>query len=338
MTTQQASTGHIITPDTTLRNLFLFARQYLDNPEYTEVAVNGPGKIWCYGDTWHEFQSDITEVELESIGQALATYNGTQISRAKPIMTVMLHTGQRVHVTRPPATRYHTLTIRKPSDKVFTPSELLESGMFDVPGIGSVDQRLNELYAVAIGPNTTPRLRLEFCLEAVAAGKTTVVAGATGSGKTALLNMLIGAIDTSARLLVCEDVQEIRYPNHANSIGLRFASSGKVGDLSVSPSEALKSCLRMLPTRIIFGELRDDDKAAREWLSACSSGHTGSLTTVHAGSATECYSRLIKMSRQSDNPLPYEAAKEDVMTAVDLVLHINKVDGKRIVTEIAYTP
>lgn len=333
-----SSVGHIITPDTTLRNLFAFARPYMENPEYTDIAVNRPGEILCYDGAWHTFKVSVTEIELEALAQALATRTFEQINRGKPILTVMMSAGSRVHITQPPVTRNHTLTIRQPSHKVFTRDQYLSGGMFSIPGIGSVDQRLNDLYAEAMGPKATPQMRLQFCWEAVAAGKTTVVAGAAGSGKTALLNMLVGAIDHDARLIVCEDAQEIRYPDHANSVGMRFASSGKVGDLSVTPTEVLKSSLRMFPTRIIFGELRDGDKATQEWLSACSSGHSGSLTTVHAGSVQECYSRLIKMSRQSDDPLPYEAAKEDVMLAVDLVIHIGKVDGQRIVTEIAYTP
>ena len=315
------------TRSSSVRHQLQFFDEYLRNPEYTEICVNEPGRVWTYGETWESHSSDVTEIDMESLAIAVSVFNDDKMTARRPIMTARLHRdegghGERIHITRPPVTENHTLTIRKPSSTVISIDQYRESGFFDIAPPTKADNKLRSLY--------DDKQYGDFLTMAVAMNKTIVVSGSTGCGKTTFLRTLMRYIPADSRVLTCEDVGELEC-EHANCVAKFFKSTGKKDDNFVTADDIIRSSLRMLPSRIICGELRGGE--CMSWLQAVATGHGGSLVTVHAGSVVQTFQRLELMGLMSDIDLPHAALQSLVESVVDVVVHIG---SNRRITDVYY--
>ena len=201
----------------------------------------------------------------------------------------------------PPASPHVAITVRRFGKRTFSPQQLVE--------IGSL----------------TPEL-LDVARETLAGRGNILVSGGTGSGKTTLLNALIELLPANERIVSIEDTLELRI-DHANSV--RFEAR-ELGSGGVTIRDLVKHSLRHRPDHIVVGEVRGAEAA--DLLQALNTGHGGSLTTVHANNATSALSRLASCAMQAGD-LPWEVVCRSVVDGIALVLHMTRVEGRRLVEE-----
>jgi Flp pilus assembly CpaF family ATPase len=173
----------------------------------------------------------------------------------------------------------------------------------------------------------------DFLRACVEAKLNIVVSGGTGSGKTTLLNVLSNFIPSSERIITVEDAAELQL-GQDHVVRLETRPKNIEGEGEVSIRDLIKSCLRMRPDRIVVGECRGGE--ALDMLQAMNTGHSGSLTTVHANNPRECIGRLQTLVMMAGMGLPLKAIRETVASAVNLIIQQSRLsDGSRKVTYIS---
>jgi len=281
------------------------------DPEVTEVMVNGPHAVFverggriesvdtCFADAAHL---------LHVIDRILSPL-GRRLDEASPMVDARLPDGSRVNAIIPPLSLDGpVLTVRRFRAAPLTGDDL-----------------------VALGTLTADMLRLLH--DAVRARLNVLVTGGTGTGKTTTLAALAEAIGVSERVVTIEDAAELRLPlPHVVRLESRPPSIEGTGAV---PIRALvRNALRMRPDRIIVGEVRGGE--ALDLLQALTTGHEGSLSTLHASSPADALRRLTTLALMGDLDLPYRAVADQVASAVDLVVHQARLaDGSRRVVEVA---
>jgi pilus assembly protein CpaF len=170
-------------------------------------------------------------------------------------------------------------------------------------------------------------------LEACVRGRLNIiVSGATGSGKTTLLNVLSGFIPATERIVTIEDAAELRL-DQEHLVSMEYRPPNLEGKGEVTIRDLVRNALRMRPDRIVVGEARGGE--ALDMLQAMNTGHDGSLTTIHSNSPRDTIARIETMVLMSGMDLPIRAVREQVASAVDLVVHLHRLrDGTRRVTHV----
>lgn len=274
----------------------------------SEVMVNGPDHIFIEKAGFIESVPDIHlgEKSLMVAVKNIARRLGSDISDARPILDSRLPDGSRVAVVIPPCSvNGVTLTIRKFNSRHFNIDDLVEAA--------------------------TMERWLAHQLEGYVLGrKNILIVGSTGSGKTSLLNALGKFIPSDERVVLIEDTSEI----HLDQDNLvRFEARQAQNDLPViTIRDLLKASLRHRPDRIILGEVRGGE--AFDLLQLLNTGHSGSLSTVHAASARQGLARFTSCVLQSGVDLPYRAIKTNVGDSVNVVVHLERRPGRRFVSEV----
>ena len=321
------------------KSLYVYVNKYfgklLDDDTITEVCYNGKGKIWALHDDgrWKDYETDLDFKSAKAISKVIASAKNTEITNAKPILSSTLANGERVQVVMPSAMKekYISLTIRKPSKKKITIEEYEKQGLFLIgenkKKVQAKEEHLRSLYKKEEWK--------DFIIEAVEQGKTIIVAGSTGSGKTTFMKTLIDFIPKFSRIISIEDVEELIFNEEDNYVQLFYPSEAKSSD-SLNATTLLKSCLRMKPDRIVLAELRGAETF--DFINIINSGHGGSITSCHAGSVEETFSRLSMMTLLSDSgqKIPYHVIQETLKYAIDIVIHMADTDEGRRITEIYY--
>ncbi len=271
---------------------------------------------------------------------AIASFCENTISVTEPMLSATLPKGERIQCVIPPACSPETLsiTIRKPNMTQRTLDDYQCDGFFNhvIPPnqhLSSIDEAL-----LALKNSDLP----EFLKLAITAQKTIVIAGGTGSGKTTFMKMLIDLIPKAQRIITIEDVQELFLPNTPNKVHL-FYPSEAAPNAPVTSAKLLKSCLRMKPDRILLAELRGAETF--DFVNIAASGHGGSITSCHAGSAALTFERLATMCMKNPdaNALSYELIMKLLHQVIDIVIHIdNDVHSDnpigRHITEVWFKP
>jgi pilus assembly protein CpaF len=274
----------------------------------SEVMVNGPGHIFI------ERAGFIEPVQGVSLGEKslmvavknIARRLGDDISESKPILDSRLPDGSRVAAVIPPCSvNGVTLTIRKFNSRHFGIEDLIQAG--------------------------TLERWLAHQLEGyILARKNLLIAGSTGSGKTSMLNVLGKFIPSDERIVLIEDTSEIHL---CQDNLVRFeARQPQNGLPAVTIRDLLKASLRHRPDRLILGEIRGSE--AFDLLQLLNTGHSGSLSTVHATSARQALARFTACVLQSGVDLPYRAVKTNVGDSVNVVVHLERRPGRRFVSEV----
>lgn len=306
---------------------------FLDG-ENTEICVNRPREVWTEGkEGWQ--RHDVDELSFQHCRQLatlIASFNGKAISADKPVLSAALPTGERVQIIIPPACEPFTvsITIRKPSMIDKTLDELDAEGAFEQ--FEDVDDQLQPFEHELLKLKQEKRIK-EFLDLAVRNHRNILIVGKTGSGKTTVTKSLIRSIPQEERLITIEDVHELFLNQHSNKVHLFYAREDE-GGAKVTPKQALASCLRMKPDRILLAELRGDE--AWEFIKSVNTGHPGSISTMHANGAFEAFEQLtalIKDSRTGAH-LDTKYIKHRLFTTLDIVLFYNQ----RKLREIYYDP
>lgn len=280
----------------------------LDDESITEVMVNGCESLYFEREGRLERAGrvfDSPEQILLAVDRILAPL-GRRLDDASPIVNARLENGYRVNaVIAPVAVDGPVVTIRKFSGNVQTLESLV--------GLGSIPAWYAHLLAWAV------HLRADIA-----------VAGGTGSGKTTLLNALSRAIPEEERIVTIEDSAELRFGSGLHVVRLEARQASIEGTGAVTIRMLVTNALRMRPDRIVVGEVRGEE--CIDMLQAMNTGHDGSLTTLHAGSAQEAVSRLVLMARLGMD-LPAALIEEQVATALDLIVMSRRMpDGSRAIS------
>jgi type IV secretion system protein VirB11 len=320
--------------DLTLRAL----RPLLSNPEVTELCINRPGEAFVETRTgWRREPLPFADFEwCRRLAKLVANSTRQRIDEESPILSAALPSGERIQIVLPPATTPGcvAITIRRPSDDVWSIEELGRRGIF----------RMTRRASEALDEVETELVRLleaqayeDFMRLAVVSRKNILVSGPTGSGKTTWTKALIREIPSDERLITIEDARELVLDRHPNHVRL-FYSKDDQGLARVTPKQLLESCLRMKPDRILLAELRAEE--AFDYLRNVNSGHPGSITSVHAASAELAFEQLVLLVKQSSGgqELPRADIKSLLYLLVDVVIQFGVERHQRHIREIWYAP
>jgi pilus assembly protein CpaF len=297
--------------DETMKRLLAPVQPFLEDESITEVMINGPDEIWIESGgrvrrTEVRFPDDHS---LEAAARNICQFVGKRLVPENPSLEARLPDGSRVHIVQPPAARKGIcIAIRKFSKHKLSLQSLIE---FDA---------LTDEAAEFLG----------LC---VSLAKNVIVSGGTGSGKTTLLNCLSAMIGDHERILVLEDSSELQLQQE-HVVPLEAQAPNKHGEGGIDIRELLRACLRMRPDRIIIGECRGGE--ALDMIQSMNSGHSGSLSTVHANNPLDALRRLETLCLMADIGMPIAALRPQVAAAVDLVVQVSRLhDGSRRVTHIS---
>lgn len=283
----------------------------LQDASITEVMANGHKKVYIerYGkieETDVVFEND---AHLMRIIDRIVAPLGRRVDESSPMVDARLPNGYRVNAIIPPLSLGGPLlTIRKFAQTPFTAQDLIANGTL------------------------TPQL-VTFLDACVAARVNIVVSGGTGSGKTTLLNVISTFIPSNERIITIEDVAELQLKQeHVARVEKRPPNIEGKGEVTIR--QLVINALRMRPDRIIVGEARGGE--ALDMLQAMNTGHDGSMTTIHSNSPRDTLRRIETMVLMAGMELPLKAIREQVASAIDLVVHMERLrDGTRRVVQVA---
>ncbi|MBL8572256.1 MAG: CpaF family protein [Hyphomicrobiaceae bacterium] len=246
--------------------------------------------------------------QLMNICQRIVSQVGRRVDEASPICDARLPDGSRVNVIAPPlAIDGPALTIRKFKKDKLTLDNLVKFGSISPEGATILQ---------IVG-----RVRCNV-----------IVSGGTGSGKTTLLNCLTRYIDSSERIITCEDAAELQL-QQPHVVRLETRPPNLEGEGTVTMRDLVKNCLRMRPERIIVGEVRGPE--AFDLLQAMNTGHDGSMGTLHANSPREALSRIESMITMGGYSLPSRTIREMIVSSVDVIVQAARLrDGSRRITHV----
>jgi pilus assembly protein CpaF len=274
----------------------------------SEVMVNGGDCVFFEKNGFLERAHGVSIgdrtllVAVKNIARRL----GSDISEACPILDSRLPDGSRVAAVIPPCSlRGVTLTIRKFNTRHFEMQDLIQAGTLDQPLANRIE-------------------------DYVLSRKNILISGCTGTGKSTTLGILGKFIPDDERILLIEDTAEIEL-GHANLV--RFeARQEQNGVRPVAIRDLLKASLRHRPDRILLGEVRGGE--AFELLQLLNTGHSGTLSTIHANSAKQGLARFTSCVLQSGIELPYRAIKTNIGDSLHVVIHVERRPGRRFVSEV----
>ncbi len=285
--------------------------ELLDDKQITEIMVNGINEIYIELDgkvVKDESVSFINDDHIIRTIQRMIQPLGRTIDTSNPMVDARLEDGSRLNAVIPPLSlKGPVLTIRKFKEELANIDDFLRSGTL------------------------TPYMArfLEACVQAKL---NIIICGGTGGGKTTLLNVLSSFIGSNERIITVEDAAELKLEQeHVISLETRLTNYEGEGEITIR--DLVRNSLRMRPDRIIVGEVRG--KEAFDMLQAMNTGHSGSLTTMHANSPIDALNRLETMILMAGMEIPIKAIREYIENAIDIVVHIQRLsDGKRKVTSI----
>lgn len=276
----------------------------IKDDEITEVMINGPDNIFIEksGKLSKLKQTFDDEKQLEDIIQKIVGQAGREVNQANPIVDTRLPDGSRVNVVLPPISLNGAIvTIRKFSKTPMTVQQLLR--------YGSITTEVAHVLEILV----KSKYNIFIC-------------GGTGSGKTTFLNAISNFIPRDERVITIEDSAELQIEGVDNLVSLETRNANASGHGAVTIRDLIKSSLRMRPERIVVGEVRGGE--ALDMLQAMNTGHDGSLSTGHANSTRDMLSRLETMVLQGADGLPLEAIRQQIASALDIIVHLSRLRDK----------
>jgi type IV secretion system protein VirB11 len=313
-------------------------RPILSRSDVTEVCINQPGRAYLETRSgWCKEEIPFASFDwCRRLAKLIANSTRQRIDEESPLLSASLPSGERVQIVLPPATSAGcvALSIRRPSDQVWSIDELSASGIFKktLKASSELDPTEEELMRLLGRQDYEAFMRL-----AVRSRKNILVSGPTGSGKTTWTKALIREIPSDERLITIEDAQELILDKHPNHVRL-FYSKDDQGLARVTPKQLLESCLRMKPDRILLAELRAEE--AFDYLRNVNSGHPGSITSIHAASAELAFEQLVLLVKQSrgGQELPRADIKNLLYLLIDVVVQFGVERHERFIKEVWFDP
>ena len=274
------------------------------DPDVTEIMINGHKDIFIEKEG-RLFKLDSrfeSRRELEIIITKFVSRAGRAVNESEPIVDFRLEDGSRVNVVmQPVALNGPVVTMRRFPKEAMTIDKLIE--------LDSITAEVAQVLKLLV--------RAKYNI---------FVCGGTGSGKTTFLNALSNFIPGDERIITIEDSAELQIKNIDNLVQLETRNAGADNKGAITIRDLIKSALRMRPERIVVGEVRGAE--ALDMLQAMNTGHDGSLSTGHANSTRDILSRLETMVLQGAEGLPLEAIRQQIASAVDIIIHLSRLRDK----------
>ncbi len=285
-------------------------KHLLESDTVSEIMVNPDSSVWIEENGQIQLLPGIRfdDGALQTGLEVIANRFGKKLDADSPILNLRLPDGSRMAAMIPPVVNPRPLvTIRRFTSRNFALADLVQREM------------LTDVQAVTLS-------------QAVRDGRNILIAGGTGSGKTTLLNVLADSIPSDDRILIIEDTAElhIRKPHLVSA-----ESQTDTHRSQITFDDLLKAVLRHRPDRIIVGEVRGPE--ARTLLDAMNTGHRGTLATIHASNAEEAIHRLATLVMRGSNGMILDAIKADVRRGLDLIIYIQREQGKRRIGQVLDT-
>ena len=296
-------------------------KDWLSDPAVSELMINQPQQVYIekYGEiTWHSVP-ELTEYHVLLLCQLIANESQQQLNQQYPLLSAALYDGSRVQIALPPTALYPTLSIRRQVLQQATLTDYEGSGFYNHVDSGSKDNcELTPLYQ--------QKHWSRFVTKAIELKKNIVVSGGTSSGKTTFLNACLQHIPTAERIILLEDTREIRLsqPNHVSLL----SSKGQQGLSSITMQDLVQCSLRLRPDRIIIGEIRGMEII--DFISACSTGHEGSLTSIHANNPKAALMRMVQLYKLNNVPsMTDKDILREINSVVDIIVQLEKTSAGR---------
>jgi pilus assembly protein CpaF len=287
-------------------------QKYLDDPTVEEIWVNEPTKVFIARRGVHELTTTIlTADEVRDLVEKMLKSSGRRVDLSTPFVDAMLPDGSRLHVAIPDITRQHwSVNIRK--------FVVRATHLEDLVGLGTLTAQA-----------------AKFLEAAVSSGLNVLVAGGTQAGKTTLLNCLTAAIPSRERVVTCEEVFELKVPL-PDVVAMQCRQPSLEGTGEIKLRRLVKEALRMRPSRIVVGEVRQEESL--DLLIALNSGLPG-MCTIHANSAREAVTKMCTLPLLAGENVGPAFVVPTVAGCIDLVVHIAvERDGRRAVREVVAIP
>jgi len=287
-------------------------QRYLDDPTIEEIWINEPTKIFVARHGVHELTTTVLAAEeVRDLVEKMLKSSGRRVDLSTPFVDAMLPDGSRLHVTIPDITRQHwSVNIRKFIVRATHLDDLVKLGTLTAQAAGFLDA-------------------------AVTSGLNVLVAGGTQAGKTTMLNCLAAAVPSRERVITCEEVFELKLPL-PDVVSMQCRQPSLEGTGEIKLRRLVKEALRMRPSRIIVGEVRQEESL--DVLIALNSGLPG-MCTIHANSAREAVTKMCTLPLLAGENVSHAFVVPTVASCIDLVVHLStQADGRRVVSEIVAVP
>ncbi len=291
----------------------------------TEFAINKPGSYWIEdSEGWREVPNEALSLSnLQGLATAIAVFNQKKLDRDQPIASLTLPDGERCQIVFPPACEDGTvsMTIRKPSTSRFSLANYSDSGRLK-PALAALSDEIQPWEAELLELAQKGDF-VRFFELAIEHHLNIVTVGGTGSGKTTFSKCLIDLYPASRRLFTIEDAHELTTPKHPNSVHLFFSPT-------ITAKAVLSSCMRMKPDHLFITELRGDE--TWDYLMALKSGHSGSVTSIHANDCRGALYKIGSYIKQSEvgQTLDFDYIMQEVVTTIDVVVFFEKTHLKEL--------
>jgi pilus assembly protein CpaF len=282
---------------------------FIENPAVNEIMINGTDNIFIEVDGVTKdsgLRYDNKEELFHNI-QAMLSQSNRSVSESNPIVDAVLPGGSRINVVlNPVAINGPIVTIRKFTKQQYTIEDFIKN-------------------------DTLTEEMAGYIKHAVFRGKSIIISGSTSSGKTTFMNMIAGFIPDDKRIITIEDSAELNIKSK-NVVRLETRNANTEGNGEIKMRALIKAAIRMRPDRLLIGEVRDE--SALELLTAMCTGHSGSMSTIHANSAEDTLVRLETMALWEGH-VHSEAIKRMIVSGVDVVVFLERNEKGRRVKEIA---
>lgn len=306
-------------------------KKWLDDDSVNEILINRPKEVWIEDKRGMNLVNCdfIDKKYLNRLFMLLSNENKQNLNSNMPFLSGELYDGSRIQLVIPPAARDFTLSIRKKSLKRFTLDDYEEQGffkntrLFDIndtsndSGESSENTELKKLYY--------DRDIKNFIRQSIEYKKVIVLSGETSSGKTTFLNSCANLIPKNERIITLEDTLEVDLP-HKNQVNLKSPPNS-----SILMSDLIKASLRLRPDRLIVGEIRG--KEILDFISACSTGHDGSIATIHASNPRIAIQRMVQLYKQNNVPAMSDTEiRDEIFSVIDCIiqLHRDPTEGREV--------
>lgn len=320
----------------TSQGMLAVLEPFIQDASLSEILINRPGEVWI--ETQSGMQSIalpvLTQKFLQSLFQLIASENRQRLDEQHPILSGSLLDGSRIQLVLPPVSLSPLLSIRKKVIQGF----LLQDYSVDFFASGRHASRDDDKTHL---PESEQALLAEYEMKnwrtfierAILLKKNIVISGGTSSGKTTFLNACLRAIPAHERLIILEDTRELMV-THENSIAL-LASKGEQGTAKITQQDLVQASLRLRPDRIIVGETRG--KEILDFLGAASTGHDGSLTSIHASNPEIAWMRMAQMYKLNNVPsMTDEDIYRELKAVIDIIIQLEKTPTGRQIQSVYY--
>ncbi len=311
---------------------------WFQDPTVSEIVLNQPGEI--YVERAQQFERillpEFNSQRLWRLFQLIANENQQELNAEKPLLSANLPDNARIQIVLPPVSQYPIFAIRRQVLHSICLAHYAKTDFYRYATVCDLSERLScsreEAEQRLFGYYQQQAWHDFLCL-AIALKKNIVISGGTSSGKTTFLNACLQQIPLSERMILLEDTREIiiSHPNHVRLI----CSKGDQGLAKVSMQELVQCCLRLRPDRIIIGEIRG--KEIVDFIGACATGHSGSVTSIHASDPQVALMRMTQLYKQNNVPaMSDDDIHQEIHAVVDVIIQLHKTKNGRFVQSVYY--